>query len=81
LAEKSQWITDMNGKKVLSAGLSLNELVKKHSLEDVMITLKEYSKRITIEDPETLGSLLELIKEISFLITFYSKFDKVLVKL
>ncbi len=71
----------MNGKKVLSAGLSLNELVKKHSLEDVMITLKEYSKRITIEDPETLGSLLELIKEISFLITFYSKFDKVLVKL
>jgi hypothetical protein len=40
LAEKSQWITDMNGKKVQNAGLSLNELVKKHSLEDVMITLK-----------------------------------------
>ena len=28
-----------------------------------------------------MGSLLELIKEISFLITFYSKFDKVLGKL
>ncbi len=46
-----------------------------------MITLKEYSKRITMEDPETLDDLQKLIKEISFLITFYSKFEKVLSKL
>jgi hypothetical protein len=52
----------MNGNKIHNAGLSLNELVKSHALEDVMITLKEYSKRITIEDPETMGSLLDLIK-------------------
>lgn len=40
LAEKSQWITDLNGQKIRNAGLSLNELLKKHTLEDVMITLK-----------------------------------------
>ena len=51
LAEKSQYITNMNGEKINNAGLSLNELLKMHSLEDVMITLKEYSKRITVEDP------------------------------
>jgi len=71
----------MNGAKIRNAGLSLNDMLKKHSLEDIMITLKDYSRRIVIEDPETLDDLQKLIKEISFLITFYSKFEKVLVKL
>jgi hypothetical protein len=40
LAEKSVWITNVNGEKIRNAGLSLSELLKKNTLEDIMITLK-----------------------------------------
>lgn len=40
LAEKSVWIETVDGKRIRNVGLSLNEMVKKHTLEDVMITLK-----------------------------------------
>lgn len=39
-----------------------------------MMLLKDFSKKVTINDQEAASDLFNLIKEISFLITFYSKF-------
>lgn len=46
-----------------------------------MIMLKDFSKKVQIEDSEVENDLSSVIKEISFLITFYNKFDKTLQKL
>jgi hypothetical protein len=41
-----------------------------------MITLKDFTKNVTIVDKEAAFELNNLIKEISFLITFHKKFEK-----
>lgn len=46
-----------------------------------MIMLKDFSKKVTIADEEISNDIASIIKEISFLITFYNKFDKTLQKL
>jgi hypothetical protein len=46
-----------------------------------MITLKDLSKNVKINDKEAALELNNLIKEISFLITFHKKFEKSIEKL
>jgi|688.fasta_scaffold1514283_1 hypothetical protein len=46
-----------------------------------MITLKDFSKHVKITDKEAASDILNLIREISFLITFHKKFDKSVEKL
>lgn len=61
--------------------LSLNQLLKSHQLEEVMMTLKEMSRSIKVTDKEALAELTNLIKEISFLITIHKKFEKIAERL
>ena len=60
---------------------SLNKLLKDHKLDDTMMMLKDFSKKVTMKDEDAYADLSNIIKEISFLITFYTKFDKTLQKL
>lgn len=46
-----------------------------------MITLKDFSKNVKVTDKEASVDLANLIKEISFLITFHKKFEKSIEKL
>lgn len=46
-----------------------------------MITLKEYSKKVTINDKEAANDLHNIIKEMSFLFTFHKKFEKSIEKM
>lgn len=39
-----------------------------------MMLLKDFSKKVMITDQEAASDLSNIIKEISFLFTFYSKF-------
>lgn len=61
--------------------LSLGQLLRAHQLDEVMITLKEFSRHVKINDKEASANLNNLIKEISFLITFHKKFEKSIEKL
>ena len=42
-----------------------------------MITLIDFSKKVEVEDKVASTELSNLIKEISFLITFHKKFKKI----
>ena len=46
-----------------------------------MITLKDFSKHVKITDKEAAADMVNLIREISFLITFHKKFDKSIERL
>ena len=59
----------------------MSELLKSHKLDDIMIMLKDFSKKVKIKDEEAEADISSIIKEISFLITFYNKFDKTIQKL
>jgi hypothetical protein len=77
MAEKSQCIYNLKGEKTSLPALSLNQLLKTHKLDDIMITLKDFTKRVDITDRDASNDLANLIKEISFLITFHKKFEKI----
>ena len=61
--------------------MTLGQLLRMHQPEEVMITLKDFSKKVNIEDEKAYTHLNRLIKEISFLNTFYKKFEKTIEKL
>lgn len=58
--------------------MTLGHLLKTHQADEVMITLKHFTKDITIEDKEANREVANIIKDISFFINFYKKFEKVL---
>ena len=60
--------------------MSLNKLLKEHMLDDTMLMLKEINKRVAMDD-ETKNYLSNVVKDISFLITFHTKLEKTLSKL
>lgn len=78
IAEKSQIIETVNGERVFQPSMTLGNLLKSHQPDEVMITLKHFHKDIKIEDKVAAKEVSNLVKEISFFITFYKKFDKVL---
>jgi hypothetical protein len=55
-------------------------MLKTHPLDEVMITLKDFTKHVNIVDKEAFAEMNNLIKEISFLITFHKKFEKSIEK-
>lgn len=58
---------------------SLGDMLKSHKLDDIMITLKDFTKKVTVAvlGQEASHDLNAIIKEISFLITFHKKFGKI----
>ncbi len=62
-------------------GFSLGQLLKSHKPDDIMIMLKDFSKKVQINDKEASNDLNNIVKEISFLITFHKKFEKIIEKL
>lgn len=59
----------------------LNQFLKNNQLDDFIIILKEILKKIKITDADAEADLNHVIKRISFLITFHTKFEKVIQKL
>jgi hypothetical protein len=66
---------------VRGIGLSLNQLLRNSQLDDFIILLKDFLKRVRITDPEAENDLNVAFRRISFLITFHLKFEKTLQKL
>lgn len=59
----------------------MNQFLKNNQLDDFIIILKEFLKKIKITDPEAEADLNQVFKRISFLITFHLKFEKTIQKL
>lgn len=68
------------GERIAEPSLTLGHLLKSHPLDEVMITLKDLTKNVNIVDKDAAAELSNLIKEISFLITFHKKFEKSMEK-
>ena len=58
--------------------MTLSNLLKNHQPDEVMITLKHFHRDINIEDKVADREVGNLVKDISFFLTFYKKFEKVL---
>lgn len=70
MAEKSQYILTVTvnlfhlfqGEKIRGISFSLNKLLKNYKLDDTMMLLKDFSKKVTINDQEAAADLFSLIK-------------------
>ena len=56
--------------------MTLGQLLKQHDPETIMITLKNYSKYVTIGDEVASIDVKALISEISLMLKIHGKFAK-----
>lgn len=63
---------------------SLQDMLKNNKLDEIVVCMKDFYKKITINSIEKefiMGDVNYIIKEISFLSTIYSKFQQIIERL
>lgn len=81
VAEKSQVLFDIKGQRIKGVGLSLNMFLKNNQMDMFLIVLKDFLKKVPLEDQELSNDLSNIFKKISFLISFHDKLEKTIQKL
>ena len=55
--------------------------LKNNQMDMFLIVLKDFLKKVPLEDQELSNDLSNIFKKISFLISFYDKLEKTILKL
>ena len=71
----------IQGQRIKGVGLSLNMFLKNNQMDMFLIVLKDFLKKVPLEDQELSNDLSNIFKKISFLISFYDKLEKTIQKL
>eukprot|EP01017_Pseudomicrothorax_dubius_P026412 TRINITY_DN2945_c0_g2_i2.p1 TRINITY_DN2945_c0_g2~~TRINITY_DN2945_c0_g2_i2.p1 ORF type:complete len:992 (+),score=245.91 TRINITY_DN2945_c0_g2_i2:123-3098(+) len=80
IASKSQVLTTLKGETVRGIGVSFTQLLRASplgSVEDFILTLKEFLKRVTI-DAEVEAEIERIVARFSFLLKFHTKYEATL---
>lgn len=71
----------IQGQRIKGVGLSLNQFLKNNQMDMFIIVLKDFLKKVIVDDQELSEELNNIFKKINFMISFHDKFEKTIQKL